>query len=87
VRPKTHGRWTDHAGTTHHLLSGRHDGYHSKVDQHAVALGLIPARTGLARSGDVELKFAMRMRESWQHTGIPRRETIVVNKPQRPRRR
>ena len=84
ARPKTHGRWTDHTGTTHHLLSGRHDGYHTKVDQHAVALGLIPAGTGLLRSGDVELKFAMRMRERWQHTGTPPRETIVINKPDGP---
>lgn len=84
TRPKTHGRWTDYTGTTHHLVSGRHDGYHAMVDQHAVALGLVPAQTGLYRSGDVELKFAMRMRETWQRTGAPPQETIVINNPNGP---
>jgi len=84
TRPKTHGRWTDHTGTTHDLLSGRHDGYHTKVDQHAVAIGLIPAGTGLARSGDIELRFAIRMRETWQRTGSPPREKIVINNPNGP---
>jgi hypothetical protein len=84
TRPKTHGRWTDHTGVTHDLLSGRHDGYHTKVDQHAVAIGLIPAGAGLARSGDIEIRFAVRMRETWQRTGSPPRENIVINNPNGP---
>jgi hypothetical protein len=84
VRQKTHGRWTDSAGTTHHLLSGRHDPYHTMVDQRAAELSLVRPNTGLARSGDIELKFAMRMRETWQRTGMAPRETIVINNPNGP---
>ena len=33
---------------------------------------------------DVELKFAMRMRETWQVTGVAAKENIVINHPNGP---
>jgi Double-stranded DNA deaminase toxin A len=83
-RPKTHGRWTDAEGTTHSLVSGRHDRYHLLVDMRAVQLGLTPPGAGLQTSGDVELKFAMQMREIWNSTKMPQKETIVINHPDGP---
>lgn len=68
-------------GVTYPLLSGHHDGYHKFVDQHAVKIGRIPPGAGLRRSGDVELKFAIQMRQRWERTGIAARESIVINHP------
>lgn len=47
-------------------------------------LGLIPAGSHLARSGDVELKLAIQMRENWQRTGSVSKETVVINHPDGP---
>jgi hypothetical protein len=83
-RPKTHGRWTDANGVTHALLSGEHDGYYLVVNQRAVEIGAIPPGTVLAARSDIELKFAVSMRRTWEQTGIAPKETIVINKPEGP---
>lgn len=81
---KTHGRWVDAHGTVHKLLSGEHDGQHAAVTLRAIDLGLIPSRGRLARAGDVELKFALGMRQRWEKTQTVSHETIVINNPKGP---
>jgi hypothetical protein len=84
TRPKTHGRWVDEDGVVHDLLSGEHDGVYKAVNQRAIDLGIIPAGTGLARAGDVELKFALGMRRTWERTKVAPKEKIVINHPDGP---
>ena len=54
------------------------------VTQHAIDHGLIRPGTSPTRAGDVELKFAIRLRAFWRRTGVAPKETIVINHPAGP---
>ncbi|MBT8224498.1 MAG: hypothetical protein HKP61_19440 [Dactylosporangium sp.] len=83
-RTKTHGMWIDEHGVAHDLLSGEHDGMHVQVNKRAVRLGRIPPGAKMFSGSDIELKFAMGMRQTWERTGTIRNEIIVINKPEGP---
>lgn len=59
---KTRGCWVD-GDRVEELVSGEHDRYSRRVNQHAQRIGLVGPGEGLQTAGDVELRFAMRMRD------------------------
>lgn len=75
-REKTRGVWVDEEGEKHPLISGEHEAWYERANEHAKNVGLIPeGRRALAVASHVEVKFAMRMRAN-----NIRKATIVVNK-------
>ncbi|GIG89129.1 DddA-like double-stranded DNA deaminase toxin [Plantactinospora endophytica] len=67
---KTRGNYV-RGNRVEELVSGEHDHYSAQVNQHARRLGLVELQT----AGDVELRFAMRMREEKMGSA-----TILLNR-------
>ncbi|WP_422772459.1 DddA-like double-stranded DNA deaminase toxin [Plantactinospora sp. WMMC1484] len=73
-RTKTRGNYV-RGDRVEELVSGEHDRFSAQVNQHARRLGLVGPDGGLRAAADVELRFAMRMREEDIRSAI-----ILINR-------
>jgi len=66
-------------GSDEVIVSGQHDEWYRRAIEYADKLNLTGGKGALGTAGDVELKFAMRMRATGQ-----RFARLIINKPTGP---